>query len=378
MLKYCIDETAEKPIMLLDSHIGFDEEDGQGIDGAEFSRELLFLDSLGKKSIDIWVCSPGGIVEDAMKIYSTMLMIKAKVDTVGTGIIASSAAIVFQAGRKRTMMDFAFQMYHNASGGDNSKGREQVNKSIAIMIAGRSGKTIEEVRQIMQSVSYIDAETCRESGLCDEVEYCSDLNKPRLIPEQGVKAMMKEALSFSNKAKDDFKPKNKMKKVTNKLGLTEDANEESIVTAIEKMEVSNKAISEKVIAKDKEIEELKNKLSDVENQKGLVNKEISEMKDALAKKEAEAKNLETGEMLNSAVALGKISNKAEEIEKWKNLFAENFESAKKALELIPATKKEGANFKNKSTQDENGDVIAPYSIAGQMAKIANKSKSTVK
>ncbi len=374
MLKYCIDETAEKPIMLLDTHIGYDEEDGQGVDGAEFSRELLFLDSLGKKSIDIWVCSPGGIVEEAMKIYSTMLMIKAKVDTVGTGIIASSAAIVFQAGRKRTMMDFAFQMYHNASGGDSNKGREQINNSIAIMIAGRSGKTVDEVRNIMSVTSYINAEMCKTQGLCDDVEYCSDLNKPRLVPENGIKAMMKEALSFTNKAKEDFKPKNKMKKVTNKLGLNDDASEESIYTAIDKLEVSNKAnieavntLKESVKAKDEEITTLKNKVTEFENsQKTAADKAKA---DQVAAEEKEAADL-----LADGVKVGKIENKAEVIEKWKNQFKANHTATKEIFELLPAAKKEGANFKNKLGKDENGDAVVPYSAAGQMAKIANRNR----
>lgn len=190
--------------------------------------------------------------------------------------------------------------------------------------------------------------------------------------------MMKEALSFSNKAKDDFKPKNKMKKVTNKLGLNDDASEESIFTAIEKMEQSNKAniealnsLKKEATAKDEEITTLKNKVTNFEKaQKDAADKAAA---DKIAAEETEADSL-----LAEGVKVGKIENKAETISEWKNSFKENFEGTKKAFNLIPSPKKPGADFKNKTTQDENGDVIAPYSIAGQMSKIANKSKSTVK
>ena len=47
-MKYFIDQNVDEPIMLIDKHIGNNEEDGEGILGAEFSRELLFLYSLGK------------------------------------------------------------------------------------------------------------------------------------------------------------------------------------------------------------------------------------------------------------------------------------------------------------------------------------------
>ncbi len=52
---YCIDHHSDEPIMLINTHIGSDETDGQGIDGSLFQQELLQLDSLGKKRIEIAV-----------------------------------------------------------------------------------------------------------------------------------------------------------------------------------------------------------------------------------------------------------------------------------------------------------------------------------
>ena len=52
-LKYTIDIAAEEPIMMLDKHIGYDSDKGEGIDGAEFAKELLYLDSLQKKRIQV-------------------------------------------------------------------------------------------------------------------------------------------------------------------------------------------------------------------------------------------------------------------------------------------------------------------------------------
>ena len=40
---YTIDPNVAEPIMLINKHIGYDEEDGMGIDGAIFQKEL-FLD----------------------------------------------------------------------------------------------------------------------------------------------------------------------------------------------------------------------------------------------------------------------------------------------------------------------------------------------
>ena len=63
-MNYCIDPSADEPILLINKHIGSDEKDGIGIDGATFQQELLFLDSLGKKRIQVWINSMGGTVMD--------------------------------------------------------------------------------------------------------------------------------------------------------------------------------------------------------------------------------------------------------------------------------------------------------------------------
>lgn len=58
--KYTQLADTENPIMLIDAHIGMDEVNGEGIMGAQFVREIMFLDTLNKKSIQIWICTPGG------------------------------------------------------------------------------------------------------------------------------------------------------------------------------------------------------------------------------------------------------------------------------------------------------------------------------
>ena len=80
--------------MLIDKHIGFDEKDGQGIDGSLFLNELLLLDTLGKKRIQVWICSEGGVVMDGYKIYNGILKTK-KEPTIldigcGTGLLSKA------------------------------------------------------------------------------------------------------------------------------------------------------------------------------------------------------------------------------------------------------------------------------------------------
>ena len=86
---YTIDIDSDEPIMLINKHIGFDLDEGQGIDGSLFQEELLKLDSLGKKRIQVWINSPGGVVMDGYNIFNAILKSKTKVDTYNVGIAAS-------------------------------------------------------------------------------------------------------------------------------------------------------------------------------------------------------------------------------------------------------------------------------------------------
>src|SRR5690348_5015887 len=99
---YTVDPDAERPVMLINTHIGFDEAEGFGVMGDAFQRELLQLDALcienNKGPIQVWINSPGGIVTDGMSIYSAILKSTTKVDTYCVGMAASIAGVIFQAG----------------------------------------------------------------------------------------------------------------------------------------------------------------------------------------------------------------------------------------------------------------------------------------
>jgi ATP-dependent protease ClpP protease subunit len=60
---YTIDPNAETPIMLINKHIGYDEQAGPGIMGDQFQMELLTLDAMGKRNIHVWINSEGGSVK---------------------------------------------------------------------------------------------------------------------------------------------------------------------------------------------------------------------------------------------------------------------------------------------------------------------------
>jgi len=359
ILKYTIDASVDEPIMLIDKHIGMDAEDGQGIDGSDFARELLYLDSLEKKSIQIRINSVGGSVMDGMTIYNAILKTNAKVDTYNVGICASIAGVIFQAGRKRIMADYSLLMMHNPQGGDK-KVLKVMKESLVTMLTRKSNKTEIEISKLMDATTWMTATECLTNGLADEIEESHKLNKQR-IKSEDVKNAYKEATLILN----SFNQKSKqMLKVTNKLGLEETATEEMILASIELIE--NKSMND--------LEDAKKMLEEAENSVTNLKKQVAELEDAKNALEEEAENKKQEDCKNKAVdfvtnlvKLGKISNKEEVIEKWTSLAITDLGTAEIMSEGLTVNKS------NKTiTVEQENEASLENATANAMAEIANK------
>jgi len=350
---YCIDETLDEPIMLINSHIGFDEEDGMGIDGNLFQKELLYLDTLGKKRIQVWINSIGGVVLDGYSIGSTILKTKTPVDTYNVGIAASIAGAIFMCGRNRVMMDFAQFMMHPVSGANDKKSDKSFMDSISMLLSAKSNMTQEEVSGLMSDTTWLNADQCLEKGICTEIEKTANVNKKRLSTAN-IDNFLREANLITNKFLKT-KTKKSMLKVTNKLGLNEDANEESILKAIQ--EIENKAMTakEKIQA---EMDALKEKMD-------ADNKAFDELKAKFeATKEDNCKN-----MVTEFAKVGKIANDEAVINKWTALASNDFEGTKELLESLPVNKI--ANKIETSTAQVREQQVGDY-MAEQLKKFNNK------
>jgi ATP-dependent protease ClpP protease subunit len=338
--------------MFIDNEIGGKNADGfPNIQGNDFLKELMYLsDTENKPKIEVWINSPGGIVTEGQSIHASILASIATVDTVCYGIAASIAGVVFQAGRKRKMFDFAHLMYHPAysTNGVVDKGLEALNNSICTMIASRTGKTEDEIWAIMNrgraddKGTWISAEEALANGFCDEIIYSDSKNK-NAIEGDSTTSIWKSANKIYNRVteKEIIKPK-KMKQVLNKLGLIEDANEASALAAIDalnkKAESMEDAYNKKCAEMDKlnkELMDMKNAMEEEKKAKAKLDAEEAENK-AKVDKETKAKLADTE--IKNAVDAGKFKNDPEIITKWKNAFEKNFDSTKEIIEALPATK----------------------------------------
>lgn len=383
LFKYCPNPDADKPTMLLLEDIGVSTNgDGitTGISGAQFASELFALDEMGKKEIDIMINSPGGSVYDAMAIFGAMMKIKAKVNTHNLGLAASAAGILFVAGRNRTMCDYAVVMVHDVHNGtdENDPQLDTFRNSVNTMLSQRTGKSPEEITLMMSGETWMSADEAKANGFCDAIEASGQSNRPRLKKGDAVNNYQK-AKAYINKA-HDFNPTQTMKKVTNKLALVEGANEDQILSAIETIENKAKEIENKAAVTSEALKKAEEECKAAQAKYDALKKDYDEMKnkvdaEAAEKKEKEEKELEdkVGNLVTNAVKAGKIQNKAEAIEKWKNLAKADFDTTKAALDAIAVNKKAG-NVVNTLDNPGEEEKAVPSNAAGIMAQISNKFK----
>lgn len=138
----------------------------------ETVREAL---DKGDRSVNI--NSYGGSVWAATEIYQMLKDIEGIIVTVD-GIAASAATIIMCAGEKVRFAPSAVMMIHNASTmcegdyRDMEKGAEMlqvINKTVRIAYQTRTNATDEELSQLMDAETWMDAHEAKERGFCDEI-----------------------------------------------------------------------------------------------------------------------------------------------------------------------------------------------------------------
>ncbi len=325
--------------MLIDDVIG-DDGLGGGIRGDKFSRELMFLDSLNKKRIQVWINSPGGDCKDGEQIFASMLKSKTQVDTCNIGMAASIAGPIFLAGCKREMMSNAKFMMHPVSGGDD-KSRKAYEDSVKTMISQRSVLSPEKTQELITATTWLNAEDCKKLGICTDIENLDEMNLPQ-VEESTLTSMHLQYGKIVNQLITDKKIK-PMIKVTNKLGLNASANEDAILAGIEAIEAKNRYTSDELSKAQDELSKAQDRAQDLQAKFDAMKAEFDKAQDSIANVAKEKIKIEAKDVIANAVKLGKIENKADVIEKWEAKAIANLTDIKDALELIPA-KNPGAKF----------------------------------
>ena len=169
---------------LLSDRIVFLGEEVSDMSASMIIAQMLFLEAQDpKEDIQLYINSPGGSVSAGFAIYDTMRYIKCDVSTICIGLAASFGAFLLAGGTKgkRIALPNAEIMIHQpAIHGNGIQGQatdikitsDHIQKSkerLNSILAGNTGKSIEEIALATERDNYMSATEAMDFGLIDKI-----------------------------------------------------------------------------------------------------------------------------------------------------------------------------------------------------------------
>ena len=142
--------------------------------------QLLYLDSLNKDDISLYINSPGGSITAGMAIYDTMNFIKSDVSTICVGMSASMAAFILATGKKgkRFILPNAEVMIHQPLGGVQGQATEikiaaerilKLKKKLNMILSKVTGKDLETINSDTERDYFMDSSEALNYGIVDKI-----------------------------------------------------------------------------------------------------------------------------------------------------------------------------------------------------------------
>lgn len=169
---------------LLSERIVFLGEEVSDVSASLIIAQMLFLEAQDpEKDIQLYINSPGGSVSAGFAIYDTMQYIQCDVSTICIGLAASFGAFLLAGGTKgkRIALPNAEIMIHQpAIHGNGIQGQatdikitsDHIQKSkrrLNSILAGNTGKSIEEIALATERDNYMSATEAMDFGLIDKI-----------------------------------------------------------------------------------------------------------------------------------------------------------------------------------------------------------------
>lgn len=130
------------------------------------------------EELKVVINSPGGDVQAGQEIYSILKGVKNHVTVEVQSIAASAASMVAMAGDNVRMSPVSLLMIHNASTCTSGDYRDMqhtadvlqtVNTAIMQAYIAKTGKTEDELKDMMDRETWLTANQCLENGFADEI-----------------------------------------------------------------------------------------------------------------------------------------------------------------------------------------------------------------
>lgn len=143
--------------------------------------QLLFLDREDPdKDINLYINSPGGVINAGLAIYDTMQLIRPPVSTICMGLAASMATVLLCSGAKgkRFALPNATIHMHQAIGGAQGQATDieiaareilRVQEIIRGILSKNTGQTMDRIIHDTDRDYYLNPVSAVEYGLIDEI-----------------------------------------------------------------------------------------------------------------------------------------------------------------------------------------------------------------
>jgi ATP-dependent Clp protease protease subunit len=167
--------------MLLENRVLFLVGEINHVSASRIMMQMLYLQSVKRdQDINLYINSPGGVVDDTLAIYDIMKFLTCDVATYCIGRAESGGAIVLMAGKKgkRFILPNAKVMIHQPFGGVYGQAADiqiqadeilKTKETLISIMAKCTGQNIDRVRDDSERDRFFDAPQSVKYGLCDEV-----------------------------------------------------------------------------------------------------------------------------------------------------------------------------------------------------------------
>lgn len=343
---------------------------------SRFNEEFDFLENVVRPScIRVLINSEGGSVLYGMSTYSTIANAKVDTECVIEGVAASMASIIWAAGRRSLMRDYAILMIHNPMlpGDDTDDGVSDMvlafTRQIETIYRKRFGLKAEHVRAIMDGEAgkdgtYFDAQAAVRAGiipagnvirtskqLCqrvhDEIAAMTDTASIQELMNRVAAGnkLFDAAVPTLNQTENDMANENKTQgfeygAIAASLGM-KDKEVKDVMARISELA----ALEPRYKELEKSLSDAQTVIAGKEAAIRNLQKDLSEATAQLSdyrkkEKEEQASRIET--LVENAIDEGKIDREAKA--QWVEMATSNFTLAESTLSSIPAREKISAEI----------------------------------
>lgn len=167
------DRLLETRSILISGEIDKDQAD-------RFIKNILILDSISDAPIYVYINSPGGDVYSGFAIYDIIRYVKSPVFVVGSGLVASAAALIYLSVDKAHRLSLPHSAYLIHQPLSQMKGVavdiaiqaekiEKLRNALDSLIAEATGKTLEEVSKNTERDYWLTSKDALDYGIVGRI-----------------------------------------------------------------------------------------------------------------------------------------------------------------------------------------------------------------